>query len=74
MIGALKQAEEGQALEDVAREVSVSKTRSTAGRRSTEVWGEPVSQAQEVKQLRDKTSRLRNLVADLSSIRRSFFH
>jgi len=64
MIGALKQVEAGRKAEDVAREVGVSKHTIYAWK--AKYGGMDVSQAQEVKQLRDENSRLRKLVADLS--------
>jgi len=64
MIGALKQVEAGRGVEDVAREVGVSK--HTIYGWKAKYGGMEVSQAQEVKQLRDENSRLRKLVADLS--------
>ena len=54
----------GTKVEDVAREVGVSSTRSMAGRRSTAGWS--VNEVQEVKQLREEHGRLKKLVADLS--------
>jgi putative transposase len=64
LIGALKQVESGQKVEDLAREEGVSK-------HTLYVWkakygGMNVIQVQEAKQLRDENSRLRKLVADLS--------
>ena len=64
MIAALKQVEAGRAVEDVAREEGVSK--HTIYGWKAKYGGMEVSQAQEVKQLRDENSRLRKLVADLS--------
>jgi putative transposase len=64
MIGALKQLEAGRKAEDVAREVGVSKHTIYAWK--AKYGGMDVSQAQEAKQLRDETTRLRKLVADLS--------
>jgi putative transposase len=64
MIGALKQVEAGRAVEDVAREVGVSK--HTIYGWKAKYGGMDVSQAQEAKQLRDENTRLRKLVADLS--------
>jgi putative transposase len=64
MIGALKQVEAGRKVEDVAREVGVSKHTLYAWK--AKYGGMDVSQAQEAKQLRDENSRLRKLVADLS--------
>jgi putative transposase len=64
MIGALKQVEVGRKVEDVAREVGVSKHTLYAWK--AKYGGMDVSQAQEVKQLRDENARLKKLVADLS--------
>ena len=64
MIAALKQVEAGRGVEDVARDVGVSK--HTIYGWKAKYGGMEVSQAQEVKQLRDENSRLRKLVADLS--------
>ncbi len=64
MIGALKQLEAGRKAEDVAREVGVSKHTIYAWK--AKYGGMEVSQAQEVKQLRDENARLKKLVADLS--------
>jgi putative transposase len=64
MIAALKQVEAGRAVEDVAREVGVSK--HTIYGWKAKYGGMEVSEAQEAKQLRDENTRLRKLVADLS--------
>lgn len=64
MIGALKQVEAGRAVEDVARELGVSKHTLYAWK--AKYGGMDVSQAQEARQLRDENTRLRKLVADLS--------
>ena len=64
MIGALKQVEAGRKVEDVAREVGVSK--HTIYGWKAKYGGMDVSQAQEAKQLRDENTQLRKLVADLS--------
>ena len=64
MIGALKQLEAGRKVEDVAREVGVSKHTLYAWK--AKYGGMDVSQAQEAKQLRDENTKLRKLVADLS--------
>jgi putative transposase len=64
MIGALKQLEAGRKAEDVAREVGVSKHTIYAWK--AKYGGMEVSQAQEVKQLRDENARLKKLVANLS--------
>jgi putative transposase len=64
IIAALKQVEAGRKVEDVAREVGVSKHTIYAWK--AKYGGMEVSQAQEAKQLRDENTRLRKLVADLS--------
>ena len=64
MIGSLKQVEAGRKVEDLAREVGVSKHTIYAWK--AKYGGMDVSQAQEVKQLRDENARLKKLVADLS--------
>ena len=64
IIAALKQVEGGRSLEDVAREVGVSKHTIYAWK--SKYGGMDVSEAQEAKRLRDENSRLRKLVADLS--------
>ena len=64
MIRALKQVEAGRKVEDVAREVGVSK--HTIYGWKAKYGGMDVNQAQEAKQLRDENARLRKLVADLS--------
>src|SRR5438132_2497393 len=64
MISALKQVDAGGAVEDVAREVGVSKHTIYAWK--ARYGGMDVSQAQEARQLRDENTRLRKLVADLS--------
>ncbi len=64
MIAALKQMEAGRRAEDVAREVGVSKQTIYAWK--AKYSGMSVSEAQEMKQLRDENTRLRKLVADLS--------
>ena len=64
IIGALKQVEAGRKAEDVAREVGVSK--HTIYTWKAKYGGMDVSEAQEVKQLRDENARLKKLVADLS--------
>ena len=64
MIAALKQMEAGRKAEDVAREVGVSKHTIYAWK--AKYGGMEVSEAQEVKQLRDENARLKKLVADLS--------
>ena len=64
MIAALKQMEAGRKAEDVAREVGVSKHTIYAWK--AKYGGMDVSEAQEVKQLREENGRLKKLVADLS--------
>src|SRR5207237_8275607 len=64
IIAALKQVDAGRAVEDVAREVGVSKHTIYAWK--AKYGGMDVSQAQEAKQLRDENTRLRKLGADLS--------
>jgi putative transposase len=64
IVAALKQMEAGRKAEDVAREVGVSKHTLYSWKAK---YGEmDVSEAQEVKQLRDENARLKKLVADLS--------
>lgn len=64
IIAALKQVEAGRTTEDVARELGVSKHTIYAWR--SKYGGMDVSEAQEVKQLREENARLKKLVADLS--------
>lgn len=64
IIGALKQVEAGRKAEDVAREVGVSKHTIYAWK--AKYGGMEVSEAQEVRQLREENHRLKKLVADLS--------
>lgn len=64
IIEALKQVDAGRKAEDVAREVGVSKY--TIYTWKAKYGGMDVSEAQEVKQLRDENARLKKLVADLS--------
>jgi putative transposase len=64
MIAALKQVEAGRKVEDVAREVGVSKHTLYAWK--AKYGGMDVNEAQEVKQLREENGRLKKLVADLS--------
>lgn len=64
MIGALKQVEAGRAVEDLAWEYGVSKHTIYAWK--SKYGGMEVSEAQEVKQLREENARLKRLVADLS--------
>ena len=64
IIAALKQVEAGRAVEDLARENGVSKHTIYAWK--SKYGGMDVSEAQEVKQLREENARLKKLVADLS--------
>ena len=64
IIAALKQVEAGRKIEDLARECGVSKHTIYAWK--SKYGGMDVSEAQEVKQLRDENARLKKLVADLS--------
>ena len=64
MIAALKQVEAGRKVEDVGREVGVSK--HTIYGWKAKYGGMDVSEVQEVKQLREENGRLKKLVADLS--------
>ena len=64
MIATLKQVEAARGVEDVAREVGISKHTLYAWKAKYD--GMDVSQAQEAKQLRDENTRLRKLVADLN--------
>ena len=64
IIGVLKQVEAGRKVEDVAREQGVSKHTIYAWK--SRYGGMDVSEAQEVKQLREENARLKKLVADLS--------
>ena len=64
IIAALKQVEAGRKVEDVSRECGVSKHTIYAW--NSKYGGMEVSEAQEVKQLREENGRLKKLVADLS--------
>ena len=64
MIEALKQVEAGRSVEEVGRHYGVSK--HTIYGWKEKYGGIDVSEAQEVKQLRDENARLKKLVADLS--------
>lgn len=64
IIEALKQVDAGRRAEDVAREYGISK--HTIYGWKAKYGGMDVSEAQEVKQLRDENGRLKKLVADLS--------
>jgi putative transposase len=64
IIEALKQVEAGRSAADVGREYGVSKHTIYAWR--AKYGGLEVSEAQELKQLREENARLKKLVADLS--------
>jgi putative transposase len=64
MIAAWKQVEAGRKVEDVAREVGVSK--HTIYGWKAKYGGLEVSEAQRLRQLEDENGRLKKLVADLS--------
>lgn len=64
MIEALKQVEGGRTVEDVGRHYGVSKHTIYGWR--AKYGGLDVSEAQEMKQLRDENARLKRLVAELS--------
>ncbi len=64
IITALKQVEAGRTMEDVGREYGVSKHTIYAWK--AKYGGMSVSEAQEMKQLREENARLKKLVADLS--------
>lgn len=64
IIAALKQVEAGRTVEEVARECGVSKHTMYAWK--AKYGGMDVSEAQEVRQLRDENSRLKRLVAELT--------
>ena len=64
MIEALKQVEAGRTAEDVARQYGVSKHTIYAWK--AKYGGMDVSEAQELKHLRDENARLKRLVADLT--------
>ena len=64
IIAALKQVEAGRTVDDVAREQGVSKHTIYAWK--AKYGGMEVSEAEEVKHLRDENSRLKKLVAELS--------
>jgi putative transposase len=64
IIVVLKQVEAGRKAEEVAREAGVSKHTIYAWK--AKYGGMEVSEAQEVKQLREENGRLKKLVADLS--------
>jgi len=64
MIAALKQVEAGRKVEDVAREVGVSK--HTIYGWKAKYGGLEINEAQRLRQLEDENGRLKKLVADLS--------
>jgi putative transposase len=64
MIAALKQVEAGRKVEDVAREVGVSKHTLYAWK--ARYGGLEVNEAQRLRQLENENGRLKRLVADLS--------
>jgi len=64
MIAALKQVEAGRKVEDVAREIGVSK--HTLYGWKAKYGGLEVNEAQRLRQLEDENGRLKKLVADLS--------
>ncbi len=64
IIGVLKQVEAGRKVEEVAREVGVSKHTIYAWK--AKYGGLEVSEAEELRSLRDENVRLKKLVADLS--------
>ena len=64
IIGVLKQVEAGRKVEEVAREVGVSKHTVYAWK--AKYGGLEVSEAAELRSLRDENSRLKKLVAELS--------
>ena len=64
IIGALKQMEAGRSAAEIGREYGVSKHKIYAWK--AKYGGMDVSEAQEVKQLREENARLKKLVAELS--------
>jgi putative transposase len=64
IIEALKQVEAGRKTEDVARQYGVSKYTIYAWK--AKYGGLDVSQAQELRQVREENARLKRLVADLT--------
>jgi putative transposase len=64
IIAALKQVEAGRTTDDIAREQGVSKHTIYAWK--ARYGGMEVSEAEEVKHLRDENARLKKLVAELS--------
>ena len=64
IIGVLKQVEGGRKVEEVAREIGVSKHTIYAWK--AKYGGLEVNEAQRLRQLEDENNRLKRLVADLS--------
>ena len=64
MIGALKQLDAGRTAAEIGRELGVSKHTVYAWK--AKYGGLEVSEAQELKQLREENGRLKRMVADLS--------
>jgi len=64
IVAALKEMDAGRKVEDVAREVGISK--HTLYSWKARYGGMEVSEAQQAKQLRDENTRLKKLVAELS--------
>jgi putative transposase len=64
MIEAIKQMDAGRPAAEIARELGVSKHSIYAWK--SKYGGMSVSEAQEVKQLREENNRLKRLVADLT--------
>ncbi len=64
MVAALKQMEAGRSAAEVSREYGVSQHTIYAWK--AKYGGMDVSEAQEVKQLREENARLKRLVADLT--------
>jgi putative transposase len=64
IVQALKQVEAGRRVDDVARECGVSNHTIYAWK--AKYGGMEVSEAQQVRQLREENARLKKLVADLS--------
>ena len=64
IIGVVKQVEAGRKVEEMAREVGVSKHTVYAWK--AKYGGLEVSEAQRLRQLEDENNRLKRLVADLS--------
>ena len=64
IVAALKEMDAGRKVEEVAREVGISK--HTLYSWKARYGGMEVSEAQQAKQLRDENTRLKKLVAELS--------